>query len=157
MNLETIHGWSDEEAKGNFFQCCGSARWAEEMTRKRPFSNERILKQVAEEIWQNLDHEDWLEAFAQHPQIGDLESLRAKQEQSGVATASDETLEALAKGNQEYEQKNGFVFLVCATGKSAEEMLSMLEERLQNETEMELEIAAGEQSKITNLRLERIE
>jgi 2-oxo-4-hydroxy-4-carboxy-5-ureidoimidazoline decarboxylase len=108
---------------------------------------------------------DWREAFTHHPRIGDVSKLREKfastatwssQEQKGVSGASEETIQALAQGNRAYEEKFGFIFLVCATGKSAEEMLALLRERMPNDAAAELRIAAGEQAKITRIRLEKL-
>jgi 2-oxo-4-hydroxy-4-carboxy-5-ureidoimidazoline decarboxylase len=112
-----------------------------------------------------MRREDWLEAFAGHPRIGDLESLRSRfgstahlaaGEQAGARAASDKVLRALAQGNEEYESRFGHIFIVCATGKSADEMLAILQQRLGNAPAVELEIAAGEQRKITRLRLARM-
>jgi 2-oxo-4-hydroxy-4-carboxy-5-ureidoimidazoline decarboxylase len=123
------------------------------------------LLEDAEEIWFDSSPEDWKEAFAQHPKIGDLDSLKKKfastagwasGEQSGVGAASEQTLKALADGNRLYEEKFGYIFIVCATGRSAEEMLGMLQSRLQNKPEEEIKIAADEQNKITKLRLEKL-
>ena len=108
---------------------------------------------------------DWKEAFSHHPKIGDLESLKKKfsstagwasDEQSGVNTASQQIIEALADGNKKYEEKFGYIFIVCAAGKSAEEMLAIFKSRLQNSPEVEIEIAADEQNKITKLRIEKL-
>jgi 2-oxo-4-hydroxy-4-carboxy-5-ureidoimidazoline decarboxylase len=120
----------------------------------------------AEHLWWHLGDGDWLAAFDHHPRIGaDVDALRAKfataataeREQAGVSGASEETLRALAQGNREYEARYGFIFLVCATGKSAVEMLAILRSRMDHETEAELRIAAGEQAKITRLRLAGLE
>jgi 2-oxo-4-hydroxy-4-carboxy-5-ureidoimidazoline decarboxylase len=120
---------------------------------------------AADAIWLKLDRADWLEAFTHHPKIGDMDSLRAKfattkewaaGEQSGVNAANEEVLRGLADGNREYEQRFGHIFIVCATGKSAQEMLTLLRARLHNEADKELRIAAGEQAKITRIRLEKL-
>jgi len=123
------------------------------------------LLEDAEEQWWKCSKEDWKEAFAHHPKIGDVESVKKKfastaqwasGEQSGVNTASQKTIEALAEGNKKYESKFGYIFIVCATGKSAGEMLEILESRLPNDPEDEIEIAADEQNKISKLRLEKL-
>lgn len=123
------------------------------------------LLEDAEEQWFNCSEHDWKEAFARHPKIGDTESLKKKfadtarwasNEQSGTSEASAETIKALAEGNKQYEQKFGYIFIVYATGKSTDEMLAMLQTRLQNSPEVEIEIAADEQNKITKLRLEKL-
>ncbi|MNT52311.1 OHCU decarboxylase [compost metagenome] len=120
---------------------------------------------MAEHIWRGLGPEDWKEAFEHHPRIGDLDSLKAKYantrdwaagEQSGAASAPEEVLQALAEGNQTYEAKFGHLFIVCATGKTAKEMLDLLQARLPNAPQVELGIAADEQRKITRLRLEKL-
>jgi 2-oxo-4-hydroxy-4-carboxy-5-ureidoimidazoline decarboxylase len=119
----------------------------------------------AEEQWYKCSPEDWKEAFSHHPKIGDIDSLKKKfastanwaiGEQGRASTASEETIKSLAKGNKEYEDKFGYIFIVCATGKSADEMLTILESRLPNDPEKEIEIAADEQNKITRLRLEKL-
>ena len=155
-----------EEARAFLTTCCGSSQWVDRMLRRRPFGSDERLRTVAHEEWWALTPTDWHEAFRHHPKIGDRESLRARfpatanlsaTEQRGVAGASDETLDALAAGNRAYEQKFGYIFIVCATGKSADEMLAQLTKRLLNDPETELRIAAGEQAKITELRLLRSE
>ena len=135
------------------------------MAARRPFSDAAQLLQAAEDIWWNLSDRDWLEAFSHHPKIGNVDNLRKKfastaswseGEQKGVNRASEKTLEQLAKGNNDYESKYGYIFIVCASGKSAEEMLAILQQRLHNKPAEELKIAAGEQSKITAIRLEKL-
>ena len=119
----------------------------------------------AEEQWFLCSEADWKQAFAQHPRIGDIESLQKKfastaewamGEQGGIKMATQQTLEALAEANKKYEEKFGYIFIVCATGKSANEILTLLETRLQNSPEVEIEIAADEQNKITKLRIEKL-
>jgi 2-oxo-4-hydroxy-4-carboxy-5-ureidoimidazoline decarboxylase len=153
-----------EEARVFLFTCCGSSRWVEQMLARRPFGNEQALVDAARTVWLGLAADDWREAFAHHPKIGDRESIRARfpstahlstTEQSGMAGASEATLDALAEGNRAYEAKFGYIFIVCAAGKSAEEMLELLQARLSNDPANELLVAAGEQAKITALRLMR--
>lgn len=160
INKLTAH-----EAAEAFNRCCGSKEWVARMLEKRPFPSIEKIFETANEIWWQLDQKDWLEAFSHHPKIGDLDSLKKKfagtadlaaSEQSSVSTAREETLQALAKGNKEYEEKFGYIFIVCATGKSPEEMLALLQQRLPNKEADEIKIAAEEQSKITRLRLERV-
>jgi 2-oxo-4-hydroxy-4-carboxy-5-ureidoimidazoline decarboxylase len=119
----------------------------------------------AEEQWYQCSERDWKEAFSHHPRIGDMDSLKKKfmptanwavGEQGGVKTASQDTLEALARGNRDYEMKFGYIFIVCATGKTAEEMLDLLQNRLKNDPKDEIQIAADEQNKITKIRLEKL-
>lgn len=165
MNLEQINASSLDEASASFLRCCGSSRWALEMARLRPFDSEAALLAAAERTWWSLDRTQWLEAFAAHPRIGDLSALKAKfaataawaaAEQGGVAGAAERVLCELADGNAQYEARFGFIFIVCATGKSAEEMLDLLRRRLNNSAALEIEIAAGEQWQITRIRLERM-
>lgn len=165
MNLESFNQLENEQAIEELMRCCGSLRWATIMASSRPFRNEQDLYEAAERVWKSLTREDWLEAFGHHPRIGDVEGLRTKfastrawasNEQAGAAVATDEVLAALAEGNRTYEERFGFIFIVCASGKSAEEMLSLLRDRLDNDPKAELPIAAREQSKITRLRLEKL-
>lgn len=158
MTLEEINSLPPEDAYKQFLQCCGSTAWARAVTAKRPFPDEPELLAAAGEIWWKLQTEDWMQAFASHPQIGVSEPAHrwANQEQSGVHTAADVTRESLAIENQRYLDQFGFIFIVCATGKSAEEMLMLLKQRLANTRESEIRIAAEEQSKITKLRLHKL-
>ncbi len=165
VNLDRINSPSETEARAAFLGCCGARRWSEQMAARRPFASEAELFAAAEHVWRALPCEDWLEAFTAHPRIGDLDALRRKftqtaawaaGEQAGVAGASEATLVALAEGNRVYEAKFGHIFIVCASGKSAGEMLALLEERLNNNSEKELRIAAREQEKITRLRLQKL-
>jgi 2-oxo-4-hydroxy-4-carboxy-5-ureidoimidazoline decarboxylase len=165
VNVDLINSLSETEARAAFLRCCGARRWAEQMATRRPFVNEAELLAAAERVWQALTPEDWLEAFAAHPRIGDLEALRSKfsqtaawapGEQAGVAGASEATLSALAEANRQHEAKFGYFFIVCASGKTAAEMLALFEQRLNNGPEEELRIAAGEQEKITHLRLQKL-
>lgn len=165
MKLSELTELSTERAITHFFRCCGCRTWAEEMAERRPFESPEELFSEAEKIWWDLGRDEWLEAFSAHPKIGDIDSLREKyastkswseDEQSGVATADEQVLERLAEANDEYEQRFGYIFIVCATGKSAAEMLALLEERLHNDPDDELEIAAGEQAKITRIRLQKL-
>lgn len=143
--------------------CCASARWNEGMLADGPFASPQDALDRCERAFEGLGDSDWLEAFAAHPQIGDVETLAEKyrataglasNEQAATATASRETLERLAKGNREYLERFGFLFIVFASGKSAEEMLALLEARLGNTREQEMQIASKEQRKITRLRLD---
>lgn len=152
----------EPEVEERLLACCGSRTWAGRVARSRPFQVPRDLHAAAERAFDELGRDDWLEAFAAHPRIGEraagdsLESRWSAQEQSGAGEASPEVLAELAEANRLYEQRFGHVFLVCATGKSAFEMLGLLGERLGNDPETELAVAAGEQRKITRLRLEKL-
>ena len=159
MELAALNRLPEEEAARAFSRCCGASRWARAMTRGRPFADRKALLSGAAAAWEALGPEDWREAFSHHPRIGDREALRkrwAGQEQAGVQGASEEVLRGLEEGNREYEKRFGHVFLVCATGKSAAEMLSLLRERLSNPPGPELKVAAGEAAKITRIRLEKL-
>lgn len=153
------------EARSAFLSCCGSTRWAEAMTEARPFADEDELTETADRVWQSLSREDWLEAFRSHPKIGERKAARAtgsesarwsEQEQRGARDAEEATLERLARLNRVYEERFGHIFIVCATGRTAAEMLSLLEARLRNDAERELNIAAEEQRRITQLRLKKL-
>lgn len=153
------------DARTLLLACCGSARWVDRMLARRPFGSRIGLLTAAREEWDALQPHDWREAFSHHPKIGDRASLRERfpathqlsaEEQAGVSGASDAVLDALADGNRAYEDRFGFIFIVCATGKSAESMLALLRERLSNGPEDELRIAAGEQARITALRLDAL-
>jgi 2-oxo-4-hydroxy-4-carboxy-5-ureidoimidazoline decarboxylase len=163
--LSRLDGLSPTEAEAELRRCCGSARWVERMMASRPFVDSNRLLAAAEAAWNDLAPEDWLEAFAHHPKIGDQAALRARfaetrqwaeGEQAGALQASEETLRALALANRAYEARFGHIFIVCATGKTAAEMLELLHERLANDPVAELRVAAGEQAKITRLRLEKL-
>ena len=165
VNLDRINALPGEEARREFAKCCGSTSWARRMADHRPFGTEEELMNTAGRIWWELGEKDWKEAFSHHPMIGDVSELRkrfagtadlSESEQSGEDGADDATLEALAKGNRDYAKRFGFIFIVCATGKSAREMLELLRERIGNAPEREIRIAAEEQEKITRIRLARV-
>lgn len=165
MTLEELNNLDIQGASDFFRQCCTSERWLESMVNNRPYSNQDDVLSIADKSWSDCEEKDILQAFEGHPKIGDVNSLKAKyaktrdmagHEQSGAAVASEEVLNALAAGNQAYEKRFGYIFIVCATGKSADEMLSLLNERLNNQPEDELTIAAAEQHKITRIRLNKM-
>lgn len=142
--------------------CCGSTAWVNGILVRRPFTSLSVLLRAAENVWWDLTPDDWREAFDHHPRIGEAaatvrqgESARAwsADEQRGASSADDDTRRQLVQGNHEYERRFGYIYLVCATGRTAEEMLAMLRQRLANDPETELRVAAGEQAKITRLRL----
>lgn len=165
MTLHEFNTLPEQELKAVLFNCCGSTIWVNKMLSLFPFDDLIELLNDADEKWSECSETDWLEAFTHHPKIGDISSLKkkfaataqwAEGEQSGATDASDKIIEALAKGNEAYENKFGFIFIVCATGKSATEMLDILNSRLPNDKQTELIIAAEEQSKITKLRLQKL-
>jgi len=157
---------SSVQAKKELHRCCGSDKWVELMMQSFPYKEEKELFVLVKDIWyQQCTHKDYLEAFAQHPEIGDKESLKKKfantvewasREQSGVSRASDETIEALTQCNSEYLQKNGFIYIVCATDKSASEMLNLLNERLTHSRDDEVNIARSEHFKISLIRMNKL-
>ncbi len=166
--LESLNAAPPQAASERLLACCGSRRWADRMLAERPFASVEALHAHAERIWRELGPEDWLEAFAAHPKIGERAAVPATggsadrtagwsaEEQSGTANAATATIDRLAAANRAYEERFGFIFIVCATGKSAAEMLALLEARIGNEPRRELEIAAAEQGKITRLRLDKL-
>ncbi len=163
--LERLNQATNKTAQADFTNCCGSQNWARLMTEARPFADVAALINRAEEIWLNLDAQDWLEAFAAHPKIGakkavSTQSAQAAEwsnaEQSGTQTAADLLLDELEEANRLYQEKFGFIFIVCATGKSAAEMLDLCCQRLKNDADAEIRIAADEQRKITEIRLKKL-
>ena len=163
--LNNLNNANAEQATHSFMQCCTSSAWVSAMVAARPYTDERSLNEHADAAWQALGEIDYLEAFEGHPQIGNVDTLRAKYantkelasgEQSSVNEASEQVLQALAQGNADYLEKFGFIFIVCATGKSATQMLALLEARLPNDKATELANAAEEQRKIFHLRLEKL-
>lgn len=154
-----------EEARTELLKCCGATRWAETLERHRPYASLEQLLAKANDVWWSLNETDWLEAFRSHPKIGERKAANAVsaqsqqwsvQEQQGVQNAAQETTDKLAQLNLDYEKKFGFIFIVCATGKSSDEILALLEQRLPNDASTELPIAAGEQAKIAELRLRKL-
>jgi OHCU decarboxylase len=184
--LAELNALDEMSAARAFLRCCGSSRWAREMAAARPFESAERLHEAADRIWSSLDAADWLEAFAAHPRIGVRASARGRQsalehegrdrsvtgergwgsaslekrwaaaEQAGVSSAPESVLARLADGNRAYEAKFGYIFIVCATGKSAQEMLALLEDRLSHDPATERCIAADEQAKITHIRLDKL-
>jgi 2-oxo-4-hydroxy-4-carboxy-5-ureidoimidazoline decarboxylase len=165
MTPAELDALSEAAATEVLRRCCGASRWVAAMVAARPFRSVEGLFLAADGAWELCSPTDWLEAFAHHPRIGDIEGLRRKfadtaawaaGEQAGAAQADEATLAALAAGNATYEARFGHIFIVCATGKRADEMLTMLNARVANEPEAEARIAAAEQHKITRIRLEKL-
>src|SRR5215203_2777116 len=163
--IEKLNRLGAEEARAALLACCGSTRWAAEVAALRPFWDTGQLLNIAGRVWHELGREDWLEAFRAHPKIGESKAEKetgaeagrwAEGEQSGARDASEQTRDALASANREYEERFGFIFIVCATGKTAEEMLGLLRARIGNDPESELRVAAEEQWRITELRLKKL-
>ena len=165
MNAK-LAAWNatDEAAAINtMIACCGARRWAAAIVAQRPFETEEDLCAMADRIWSTMEVPDWMEAFACHPRIGERKADHAtakskewsQQEQSAAGSAAQEVLARLARGNALYEERFGFTYIVCATGKSAEEMLAILEKRLNSDRESELREAAEQQRQITQIRLRK--
>jgi 2-oxo-4-hydroxy-4-carboxy-5-ureidoimidazoline decarboxylase len=159
---QAIDGADPEGARRLLRACCGSERWVERMMHSRPFASRETALAAARDVWLSLDETDWREAFSRHPRIGDRDALQRRfpeshqlsaREQAGVDGAHEDVLGELASRNREYEARFGYIFIVCATGKSAGEMLVLLRERLTHSPADEIRVAAGEQAKITALRL----
>ncbi|MBE0406376.1 2-oxo-4-hydroxy-4-carboxy-5-ureidoimidazoline decarboxylase [Psychrobacter sp. FME5] len=167
LSLSQLNALSPADATSKFLTCCTSSRWASLLADARPFEDVDALMSASDAAWGQAQTEEanLLEAFDGHPQIGNVDSLKEKyrntqdsaaHEQSGANNADDAVIEALAQGNQDYLDKFGFIFIVYATGKSAQEMLDLLLARLPNDRETELGNAAAEQNKITRLRLQKM-
>ncbi len=163
MTVAEFNALPAPQAEAALADCCGSARWASGVAARRPYADAGALFKAADSVWWNLGRADWLEAFSHHPQIGDKpasgsESARkwAEGEQSGARAASDDVRERLARANRAYFEKFGYIYIVCATGKTAEGMLAILNQRLQNDAPSEISIAAEQQRLITRIRLEKL-
>ncbi len=166
MTLDDFNKLQTPAAATELLKCCGSLKWVSLMMEHFPFVSLNDVLSKATNIWNNeCTKEDLLAAFAHHPKIGDIKSMEEKfattkvwaaAEQSGVQATNETVMEGMAKGNQEYEEKFGFIFIVCATGKSGQEMLQLLQKRLLNSYDEELNIARNEQNKITQLRLQKL-
>lgn len=160
-----IDALPSDDARARFLACCGSRAWADAMIAARPFGDRATLHANADAAWSAVDRDAWLEAFAAHPRIGARRDVEKKtgverawssSEQAGAAHASDAVKAQIAQENEAYEARFGFVFLICATGKSADEMLAACRARLANTRDDELAIAAEEQRKILHLRLDKL-
>ncbi len=165
MTLERLDAADAGGAAEALRRCCGASAWVAAMLASRPFGSRDALFAAADRADAALSPEDWREAFAHHPRIGERAALRerfaptagwAGREQAGAAQADAATLSALTEGNRAYEARFGHVFIVCATGRTAAEMLALLRERLANEPDVELRVAAAEQARITRLRLAKL-
>jgi OHCU decarboxylase len=141
--------------------CCGARRWASAMVALRPIGSVLDLSEAADRVWGTMEEADWMEAFVCHPRIGERKAAHAaarsvawsKQEQSSASGAAEQVLAEIAEGNACYEERYGFTYIVCATGKSAEEMLTILKRRLLSDRAAELIEAAEQQRQITQIRL----
>ncbi len=156
VDLARFNALPDDEAAELLLACCGSRAWARRMAERRPFRDLAELREKSDAVWRGLTGGDWLQALAAHPRIGEKGSRWSEQEQAGASGAEARTLAELMAANREYEARFDHIFIVCATGKTAAEMLSLLRHRLDNDPAIELYIASEEQRKITNLRLEKL-
>ena len=163
--LDRLNALAPDDAERELLTCCGSREWARRLAAERPFDSAGALLDRAESVWWALGEADWLEAFRSHPRIGERKAEAGQTsrerawsagEQSGMLTAAETTQQALAAGNREYDERFGFIYIVCATGKTADEMLALLRQRLANAPADELRVAAGEQARITRIRLEKL-
>jgi OHCU decarboxylase len=159
--LTEWNGADEAAALEAMIACCGARRWAAAMVALRPMSSIVELSESADRVWATMEEADWMEAFACHPRIGERKAAHAtvqstawsRQEQSSVAAAQERVLAELTEGNAEYERRFGFTYIVCATGKSADEMLAILQRRLASSREAELREAAEQQRQILQIRL----
>lgn len=165
MKLESINHLETEDTESTFRDCCGSTAWARKMAAARPFASLGDMIARGETIWRGLEKNDWLEAFAAHPRIGAKKAAPTQQarsaewskgEQAGMDLTTARAREELAEANEVYFDRFGYIFIVCATGKSADEMLSICLARIGNSPEDELPVAAEEQRKITEIRLRKL-
>jgi 2-oxo-4-hydroxy-4-carboxy-5-ureidoimidazoline decarboxylase len=161
-----LDAWNRSErtaAVSALLSCCAAQRWTEGVTAMRPFMKEEDLFAAADHVWAEMQEADWMQAFRAHPRIGDRKPVHAsaqssawsRQEQASADTAQAEVLAQLARGNERYEELFGFTYIVCATGKSAEEMLGILQRRLASDRQTELREAAEQQRQITQIRLRK--
>ena len=159
--LEAWNKAPEADALEAMIACCGARRWASGMVAFRPIKTVLELSEAADRIWASMLEADWMEAFACHPRIGERKAAHAsaksaswsQQEQSQTSSAAEQVMNKIATGNVLYEQRFGFTYIVCATGKSAEEMLAILEQRLSSNREDELKEAAEQQRQILQIRL----
>lgn len=165
MTLKELNQLTLAELEAKLEQCCAATNWYKALAAKFPFETTRELEETSDQIWATCLELDYLEAFQGHPKIGDVDSLAKKfqatkqwagNEQELVEQASMDVIKALSDGNAAYEARFGFIFIVFATGKTAQQMLDLLLERLPNDRTRELKIAAAEQHKITTLRIQKL-
>jgi allantoicase len=155
--LNHLNALSPDDARAALLRCCGATRWAAEMAAQRPFADVPALLAAADRAWWRLDEPDWLEAFAAHPVLGERGGGEwSSNEQRGIAGAAADLATALAQANAAYRDRHGFIFILCATGKSADETFDALRARLDTPRDVEVRTAAEEQAKITRLRLHKL-
>ncbi len=164
MNVAAVNDLPAADATAALLECCGSSRWAREMCANRPFASAEALLNAADRTWWALHRDDWLAAFRAHPRIGETRAAAtvgaraagwSGEEQAGVSGAED-TANALRELNAEYERRFGHIFIICAAGRSASDILANLRHRMSNDPDSELRVAAEEQRRITHLRLHKL-
>ena len=159
--LDAWNSADEAAALETMISCCGARRWASAMVAMRPIGSVMELSEAADRVWSTMKEADWMDAFACHPRIGERKTTHAtaksaawsKQEQSAAASAAETVMAEIAEGNKLYEERYGFTYIVCATGKTAEEMLAILKRRLDSDRATELLEAAEQQRQITQIRL----
>jgi OHCU decarboxylase len=158
MTIADINSLEPAASRTIFLECCGSEAWASSMVAGRPFETLEQLRHYANDKWWNLSTEDWLEAFSKHPRIGENRQLSkwSTEEQRGMAGSEDQTIQKMAELNEDYFERFGWIYIVCATGKNGTEMLALLEQRIQNDASQELRNASQEQAKIMDLRIRKL-
>ncbi len=156
--LRRLNALPDQEARVELLGCCGSRRWAAHVSAGRPYADNAALLAAADAAWDAATEADMREAFAAHPRIGEPQhgGAQERSEQAASAGADAATREALQEGNLEYERRFGHIYLVCASGRGADELLKDLRRRLGNDPRTELAVAAEEQRRITRLRLQKL-
>jgi len=154
--VRRLNDLPDDEARATLRACCASSRWVERMLSQRPFKDRDEVFAAAERVWWTLAPDDWLEAFRGHPRIGERAEGQAAAEQAGAGAAREDVKAALAVANRDYEARFGYIYIVCASGKSGEDLLARCRARLGHAPAEELKVAAGEQLAITRLRLEKV-
>jgi OHCU decarboxylase len=158
VTIDALNRLDRDAAEAVFTRCCGSTSWARSMAAARPFASLEIMTSTGDTAWRSLTAADRLEAFAAHPKIGEQArgSSWSEREQSGMQTAGGDARSRIAAGNAAYLSRFGYIFIVCATGKTAEDMLEQLEARLSNDPATEFQVASEEQRKIMRLRLAKL-
>ena len=165
MTVDELNTLGHAELRGMLEACCGSSQWIDDMIARRPFGSVDAALEAADEVWNETGPEDWLEAFNHHPRIGetqaanlqgDLAAAWSKGEQAAAGKSDSLIEEQLADVNRRYEERFGYIYIVCATGRPAQELLAIAKDRMSNDRETELRVAAEEQRKITQLRLRKL-
>jgi 2-oxo-4-hydroxy-4-carboxy-5-ureidoimidazoline decarboxylase len=165
VTLDELNALSPERATEVFRACCGASRWVDAMVERRPFASTDAIISMADDLWLAMRPGDWHEAFAHHPRIGERAAATPQDEraaawsageQSSIANAEASIHDELVEINRAYEARFGYIYIVCASGRSADELLDIARRRLTNAPDDELRIAAEEQRQITRLRLRKL-